>query len=96
MCLVRTFATIADWRIDKNKGFLRIPQLPLFLRQMSRELSDKDIAQLSIIITKDEHIGRALPHLDRLGSELVRLYRLQESEQQLSASNQGPKRRKLK
>lgn len=46
---------------------------------MSRELSDKDIAELPCIISGDEGIKKSLPLLESLGNELARLYKLQEA-----------------
>jgi hypothetical protein len=80
----------------KNEGFFRIPQVPLFLSDMSRNLSDKDIAELPSIIAGDEEITELLPLLDKLGSELARLYKLQDGPPDFlegslaNASNQVP------
>jgi len=49
---------------------------------MSRRLSDKAIAELPRIISGDEGIKKSLPLLDKLGTELARLYKFQEESQE--------------
>ena len=58
------------WLKGKNDGFYRIPRLRSFLSIMSRELSDKDVAELPSIISVDEELKKSLPLLDKLGSEI--------------------------
>src|SRR5579859_1918404 len=67
-----------------NQGFFRIPQLKSFLTQTSRTLSDKHIAQLSVLVNRDESFKESLGLLDRLGTELSRLCKLQEPDEDTS------------
>lgn len=60
----------------KYKGVFRIPQLSLFLSAMSRKLSNKGIIELPRIISGHEGIQKSLLLLDKLGTELARLYEL--------------------
>src|SRR2546430_1038250 len=70
--------------LGTNQGFLRIPQLKSFLYQTSRTLSDKDITQLSVIVNRDGKFKDALRLLGQLGTELSRLYKLQEPDEDTS------------